>query len=300
MRKTALAVTVLFVFISFTIPLFPGERDIIKQANKLVKQEELTKALETLDKGLREFPESERMWSTKAEVLTKLDRLEDAAAAAKKRVEVARRKSPWHCIAVASIYMKMKKTDAVFQWLEKAVDRGWLNYAALYDEEEFKALKNDRRLDPLVKKIKANIGIGKPAKDFTVKLLNSDKTFTLSKQKGKVILIDFWATWCPPCVKGIPYLKKYYQQHKGKGFEIIGISLDSKKQEVVDYVAKEKLEWLTTCSEKAWMDPLAREYKVNLIPSYWLIDRNGILRDFGYHLRDKETMKKAIEKLVSQ
>ena len=286
--------------LAFNTHLFPGERDIIRQARTLASQNELAKALETLDKGLKEFPESERMWWAKAKVLVRLDRLEEAADAAGKRVETARRKSPWHCIDVASIYMKMKKTDAVFQWLEKAVDRGWLNYAALYDEEEFKALKNDKRLDTLVKKIKANIGIGKPAKDFTVKLLNSEETFTLSQQKGKVVLVDFWATWCPPCVKGIPYLKKYYQHHKGKGFEIIGVSLDSKKEKVIDYVANVKLEWKTTCSEKAWKDPLAREYKVNLIPSYWLIDRNGILRDFGYHLRDKETMKKAIETLVAQ
>ncbi len=300
MRKTILAVSIIFVFISLTMPLFPGERDIIKQAKKLVKQNEPAKALEILEKGLKEFPESDRMWSTKAEVLTGLNRLEDAAAAAEKRVEVAKRKSPWHCIAVAGIYMRMNKKDQVFQWLDKAVDRGWLNYAALDDEKEFEPLKNDKRLEALVNKIKSNIGIGKPAKDFTVKLLGSEKTFTLSKQKGKVILVDFWATWCPPCVKGIPYLKKYYKQYKDKGFEIIGISMDGKTQTVVDYVAKEKLEWLTTCSEKVWMDPLAREYKVNLIPSYWLIDRKGILRDFGYHLRDKETMKKAIESLVTE
>ena len=273
MRKTTLILTVLFIAIAFNTYLFPGERDIIKQANDLVKQKELAKALETLDKGLKEFPESERLWAAKAEVLVHLNRLEEAANAAGKRVEIARRKSPWHCITVASIYMKMKKTDAVFQWLEKAVDRGWLNYAALYDEEEFKPLKNDKRMDALIEKIKANIGIGKPAKDFTVNLLNSEETFTLSKQKGKVILVDFWATWCPPCVKGIRYLKKYNQQYKDKGFEIIGISLDSKKQAVIDYVAKEKLEWKITCSEKAWMAPLAREYKVNLIPSYWLIER---------------------------
>ncbi|MCP4147780.1 MAG: redoxin family protein [bacterium] len=300
MKKTATILTVLLIALGFTIHLFPGERDIIRQTETLVKKKQLGKALETVNKGLKEFPESERMWAAKAGVLVKLDRLEDAAAAAKKRVDVAPRKSPWHCIAVASVYIKMKKNENAFLWLEKAVDRGWLNYAALYDEEEFKTLKKDKRLDALVTKIKANIGIGKPAKDFTVKLLNSEKSFTLSKHKGKVILVDFWATWCPPCVKGIPYLKKYYKQFKNKGFEIIGVSLDSKIQKVIDYVAKEKVEWVTTCSGKAWMDPLARQYKVNLIPSYWLIDRNGILRDFGYHLRDKETMKKAIEKLVSQ
>lgn len=53
-------------------------------------------------------------------------------------------------------------------------------------------------------------------------------------------------------------------------------------------------------SGAAWQDVIAREYNVNLIPSYWLIDRKGILRDFGIPLRNKETMQKAIEKLLSQ
>jgi peroxiredoxin len=299
MKKTALAFTVLLTFFIFSSQLFPGEKDILRQARKLSKQKEYAKALELIDKGLKEHRDSEKLLLAKSGILINLNRLDDALKAAKKRVEVAKRKSPWHCIAVASIYMKMKNTGSAFQWLEKAVDRGWLNYSALEDEEGFEPVLKDKRFPALVAKIKDRIGIGKPAKDFTVTLVGGE-SFTLSKQKGSVILVDFWATWCPPCVKGIPYLKKYYKEHKEKNFEIIGISLDDSKQKVLDYIAKEKLEWKTACSEKAWFSDTARQYNVNLIPSYWLIDRKGILRDFGYHLRDKETMKKAIEKLVSE
>jgi thiol-disulfide isomerase/thioredoxin len=122
----------------------------------------------------------------------------------------------------------------------------------------------------------------------------------LSGQKGKVVLIDFWATWCKPCVEGIPHLKEFYKAFRGKGFEIIGISLDSKKEDVDNYLSKEKLEWKLAYSGKGWFDDTARYYNVNLIPSYWLIDRQGVLRNFGIPLRDKETLKKAIAKLLSE
>ena len=111
-------------------------------------------------------------------------------------------------------------------------------------------------------------------------------------------MIDFWATWCPPCVKGVPHLKKLYKKYKDKNFEIIGISLDKKKELVDEYISKERIEWKMIYSGKAWADDIARSYKVNLIPSYWVIDKEGILRDFGFHLRDEHKLAKAIEKLL--
>ena len=189
--------------------------------------------------------------------------------------------------------------DGAFEWLEKAVDKGFLSYTGLYEDENFKLLATDSRLEGIVKKIKDNIGIGKPAKDFKVELF-SGGTFSLSAQRGKVVLIDFWATWCPPCVKGIPHLKEFYKEYKGRGFEIVGISLDSDRQAVEDYIKKEKLEWGIVYSGKGWFDDLVKYYSVNLIPSYWLIDREGVLRYFGVPLRDAEKMKKAIEELISE
>lgn len=224
--------------------------------------------------------------------------LEDQLKAAIEKAETAKRKSPWHCISIVGIYLKMEKVEEAFTWLNKAVERGFLSYTELYNEE-FALLKKDKRFDKIITRIKDKIGIGKPAKDFSIPLI-SGETFTLSGLKGKVVLIDFWATWCKPCVKGIPHLKKFYEEFKGKGFEIVGISLDSKKEDLDEYMAKEKLPWKIAYSGKGWFDDTARFYNVNLIPSYWLIDREGVLRNFGIPLRDKETMKKAIAKLISE
>ncbi len=224
--------------------------------------------------------------------------LEEQLKAAIEKAEAAGRKSPWHCMEIVSIYVKMKKTEEAFAWLNKAVERGFLSYTELYDED-FTLLRKDKRFDEIVNRVKDTIGIGKPANDFSITLLSGEK-FVLSGQKGKVVLIDFWATWCKPCVEGTPHLKEFYKEFKEKGFEIVGISLDSKKEFVVNYILKEKLEWKIAYSGKGWMDDTARFYNVNLIPSYWLIDRKGILRNFGIPLREKETLKKAIEKLISE
>ncbi len=300
MKKIVLSLLVLVLFVSFafTAPLLPGEKELLDKIEQLCQKKEYTKALEVIDKGLKGFSEPEKLLAEKFKILSELNRWEEALQTAIKRADAAERKTPWHCIDIVSICLKLKDTEMAFKWLNKAVDRGFLSYTELYNEE-FKPLHQDKRFDPLVEKIKSHIGIDKPAKDFTIELISGEK-FTLAKQKGKVILVDFWATWCKPCVEGIKHLKEFYPQFKDKGFEIIGISLDSNKKDVEDYISKENIKWKIAYSGNAWKDATAVYYNVNLIPSYWLIDRNGILRDFGIHLRDAETMKKAIEKLVSQ
>ncbi len=224
--------------------------------------------------------------------------LEEQLQAALEKEKNATRKSPWHCISLVSIYLKKQEVEEVFGWLEKAVERGFLSYTELYGEE-FSLLRKDKRFEKIITRIKDNIGIDKAAKNFTITLLSGEK-FVLSKQKGKVVLIDFWATWCKPCVKGLPFLKKFYQANKAKGFEIVGISFDDKKKLLDEFMAKKKLPWPVSFSGKGWFDDTGRLYKVNLIPSYWLIDRKGVLRNFGIPLRDKETMRKALEKLLSE
>jgi peroxiredoxin len=282
----------LFSILLLTLAMnsFSAEKEWLEKARKLNDEKKYTEALQVIDEGLKELGESEKLASLKY----KQKKFQQALETMLKR-EAAKALSAWDCIDTMEIYLNLENTEKAFEWLNKAIDRGFISYSELY-EDEYKGLPKDARFEEIVQKIKTKIGVGKPAKDFTLKLLNGEK-FTLSAQKGKVILVDFWATWCSPCRSEIPNLKQYYTEFQNKNFEIIGISLDTKKESLDDYVAKEKLPWKITASLQGWKDETAKLYGVNSIPSYWLIDKKGLLRHFGLR---QEKLKKAIAQLIAE
>jgi thiol-disulfide isomerase/thioredoxin len=101
--------------------------------------------------------------------------------------------------------------------------------------------------------------------------------------KGKVVLIDFWATWCPPCVAGLPEVRKLYQKYHPKDIEMIGVSLDTDGGALKRFLAKHKDPWPQHFDGKSWKSPVAYEHGVQSIPSLWLLDRKGILRTMDVH-----------------
>lgn len=296
MKRKLFVIPILIVLFFFNSKAFANEDDTLAKVKKLSSQKEYSKAIEILDKEILNHSPSIKLLGAKVKILLNLNNYEEALKVSIQSYNLNERKSPWRCMEIVSICLKLKNNKEAFKWLDKAVNQGLLSYSALY-EKEYEPLRKDKRFDPIIEKIKAVIGIGKPAKDFTTTLISGEK-ISLSSLKGKVVLIDFWATWCPPCIKGIPHIKELYKEYKGQNFEIVGISLDKKKELVEKYIAKEQIKWKMIYSGKAWADDIARKYKVNLIPSYWIIDRKGILRDFGIHLRDEHKLKQAIEKLL--
>jgi thiol-disulfide isomerase/thioredoxin len=92
---------------------------------------------------------------------------------------------------------------------------------------------------------------------------------------GKVVLVDFWATWCGPCVAEIPNMLEQYEKYHAKGFEVVGISLDEEKEKVDAFVTEKKIPWPILYAGKGWQDPVAQFYGISGIPQLILIGRDG-------------------------
>lgn len=97
----------------------------------------------------------------------------------------------------------------------------------------------------------------------------------LADMKGKVVLVDFWATWCVPCLKTMPGLKALYADYHDKGFEVIGISLDSDKDKLEGFLEREGIAWPQYFDGKGWDNELAARYGIESIPATFLIGPDG-------------------------
>jgi len=99
----------------------------------------------------------------------------------------------------------------------------------------------------------------------------------LADLKGKVVLVDFWATWCVPCIKVMPEIKKLHDEFHDRGFEIIGISLDSDKEKLESFLAKEGIKWPQYFDGAGWENEIARQYGIESIPATFLIGADGLI-----------------------
>ena len=124
----------------------------------------------------------------------------------------------------------------------------------------------------------------------------SGNSISLENYKGKVVLLDFWASWCPDCRRANPYMVELYRRYHAKGLEFIGISLDNKRERWTAAIAADTLAWTHLSSLKGWNCPVAVEYNIHWIPTVVLIDRDGRivcrgLEGDALEAKIKETLK---------
>lgn len=113
-----------------------------------------------------------------------------------------------------------------------------------------------------------------PRLDFTAISPRGD-TIKLSSLKGKVFLLDFWASWCGPCRISNRQMVKLYSRYKDKGFEIFGVSLDEDIADWKKAISKDKITWLQAIDKGGWDASSAAKWNVNAIPASFLVDKNG-------------------------
>lgn len=130
-----------------------------------------------------------------------------------------------------------------------------------------------------------------------IALPNPDgKEIRLSSFRGKVVLIDFWASWCKPCRQDMPKLVALYKKYKDKGFEIYGVSLDKNKNEWIEAIKKDGIIWPQVSDLKFWNSDVVSLFNINAIPYTILIDKDGKILAKG--LRGEELEKKLKEVLA--
>jgi thiol-disulfide isomerase/thioredoxin len=105
------------------------------------------------------------------------------------------------------------------------------------------------------------------------------RAVNLTTLSNKVVLVDFWATWCPGCVALSPGIKKLYDQYHTNGFDVVGINFDDDPMQVQRFINKEGLAWPQYLGGRGSDNKFGREYSINAIPAVWLADRKGIVRD---------------------
>jgi thiol-disulfide isomerase/thioredoxin len=120
------------------------------------------------------------------------------------------------------------------------------------------------------------------------------KKVDLADLRGKVVLVDFWATWCPPCVEEVPSLVETYGKFKDKGFEIVGISLDQDKSALEKFTAENKMTWPQFFDGKGWDNELAKRFNIQSVPTMWLLDREGKLADANPRSRLEQAVETAL------
>lgn len=206
-----------------------------------------------------------------------------------------------------------EKTDDVAQILFMKA----LLYLQVLDNTEkgaeiFKQLKSDfpesgpsKRADEVIagiekqkesQKIQRSLMVGTKFPDFN-EMDTAGKPFSIANYKGKVVLVDFWATWCGPCVSELPNVLKTYEKHHPKGFEIVGISLDEDKGKLTSFTKTQNMPWQQYFDGKKWENKLALKYGVNSIPATYLLDGEG--RIVAKDLRG-DALEAEVAKLLSK
>ena len=140
-----------------------------------------------------------------------------------------------------------------------------------------------------------SVQVGKPFLDFELTDLNGNIHRLSSIAKDKVVLIDFWASWCNPCREHNKHLKELYENNKSKGFEIVGVSSDRDTANFLTAIKEDEMTWLNLLDRND-ENAVSKKYESTSVPFNVLIDSNGII---AYRANDYENLEIMVNKLLN-
>jgi peroxiredoxin len=172
----------------------------------------------------------------------------------------------------ASLYLQLFENEEKGVEIINQVKR---NFAGTKSADMADKLLAQVKAQAVANKIKNSLKVGTTFPDFSEKDL-AGKSLSIANYKGKIVMIDFWATWCGPCVGELPNVQAVYKKYHSQGFEIIGVSLDKDKSALDNFLKKNTtMTWQQFFDGNGWQNKLSTKYGINSIPATYLLDGEG-------------------------